>query len=484
MLRNTPFSTFPSQSIPLKFTFFLLICDVLALSIAVFLTQGVSLNCDTTAIPYHSYYALFGALVISVGLMKGHYTRRVPWWSQIRQLIRTFLSLAALDIAIRIALHECLSTYSLSLTWLALIIFAIISRYIALHLVTRTPEWKLPVALMGDAQMIVDSFHAFYADSLTGYEVKVALLYGASREELDLSFVPKEHPPIDIVEVNDHFDHFLREHGQYFYIISMEEFRGEKRDRLMTALTEARRNYAIVPPIKRLHLHGMEPHYFFGNDVMLLHKRRSWHFSFGQTIKRLFDICAVSLTLPVIGLLTAIIWICKRMEGSRDPLFYGGERVGMHGRMFPCWKFATMKPGADMILKDVLDKDPAAKAEWDKYQKLRNDPRIDSSISHFLRKTSLDELPQLWNVFRGDMSLVGPRPILPTQKEDYGKDYHYYTLVRPGLTGLWQVSGRNETSFEQRLVWDKWYIQNWSLWHDIVVLIKTVRVFITGSGAF
>jgi undecaprenyl-phosphate galactose phosphotransferase len=178
------------------------------------------------------------------------------------------------------------------------------------------------------------------------------------------------------------------------------------------------------------------------------------------------------------------VYLLKRLEKSGTPVFYNGMRVGKDGRLFPCWKFCTMRTDGDQILAELLDTDAEARREWELYQKLRNDPRIDSRISAFLRKTSLDELPQLWNVFIGDMSLVGPRPILPYQTTEYGDSLRHYTSVRPGLTGLWQVSGRNETTFAQRINWDGWYIRNWSVWNDVIILFKTVRVLFTGSGAY
>jgi undecaprenyl-phosphate galactose phosphotransferase len=331
---------------------------------------------------------------------------------------------------------------------------------------------------------IADCFSAFYADGLTGYEVKIVMLRGRKDERLDLEFLPADHPPIDIRQCDEHFDEFIRENPGYFYIFSLDGFRGEKRDKLMAALEQTQSEYAIIPPIRRLHLHGMEPHYFFGNDVMLLHKKYNLAGPFGRFFKRAMDLIVSGAVLLILVPLTVIIWLSKRMEGSDTPVFYGGDRVGMNGRLFPCWKFCTMKRNADALLQELMDSDPQVKAEWEKYKKLKNDPRIDSKISLILRKTSLDELPQIWNVFLGDMSLVGPRPILPEQQKDYGDALSQYISTRPGLTGLWQVSGRNQTSFEQRIMWDSWYIRNWSLWHDIVILFKTVQVLFQRSGAY
>jgi undecaprenyl-phosphate galactose phosphotransferase len=151
--------------------------------------------------------------------------------------------------------------------------------------------------------------------------------------------------------------------------------------------------------------------------------------------------------------------------------------------MFPCYKFRTMHVDAEQQLRDLLASDPAARAEWEREFKLRNDPRI-TRIGHFLRRTSLDELPQLFNVIRGEMSLVGPRPIIQAELARYGDDVDYFLMVRPGMTGLWQVSGRNDVDYDTRVYLDTWYVKNWSLWYDIAILFKTVRVVFARKGAY
>jgi lipopolysaccharide/colanic/teichoic acid biosynthesis glycosyltransferase len=135
------------------------------------------------------------------------------------------------------------------------------------------------------------------------------------------------------------------------------------------------------------------------------------------------------------------------------------------------------------VLAQLLRDDPVALEQWEREFKLKDDPRI-TPIGHFLRRTSLDELPQLWNVLRGDMSLVGPRPVVEAELEKYGDDVDYYLHVKPGMTGLWQVSGRNDVDYETRIALDAWYVRNWSLWNDLVILIKTVRVVLQKEGAY
>lgn len=164
-------------------------------------------------------------------------------------------------------------------------------------------------------------------------------------------------------------------------------------------------------------------------------------------------------------------------------LFFGHNRLGRNGKIFPCLKFRSMVMGGDKILQEYLENNPEAAEEWKATQKLVNDPRV-TRIGKFLRSTSIDELPQLINVLRGDMSLVGPRPIVRDEIAHYSHDIDYYYRVRPGVTGLWQVSGRSDTTYAQRVQLDSWYVRNWSFWHDIVIILKTFPAVLKGSGAY
>ena len=137
----------------------------------------------------------------------------------------------------------------------------------------------------------------------------------------------------------------------------------------------------------------------------------------------------------------------------------------------------------EAILKNILATDPEARAEWEKDFKLKNDPRI-TKIGQFIRKTSLDEIPQLFNVLKGDMSLVGPRPIVEDEKKYYAEKIGDYFSVKPGITGLWQVSGRNDITYDQRVYLDSWYVNHWSIWNDIVIILKTVLVILCRKGAY
>lgn len=164
-------------------------------------------------------------------------------------------------------------------------------------------------------------------------------------------------------------------------------------------------------------------------------------------------------------------------------MVYSQTRVGRDKKAFKCYKFRTMVLNSQQVLRELLERDPLAKQQWQKEFKLKNDPRI-TQIGKLLRKTSLDELPQLWNVLKGEMSLVGPRPVTRQELKYYGDDLTYYTMVRPGLSGLWQVSGRNDVDYTTRVYLDAWYVKNWSLWNDMVILIKTVNIVLRRKGAY
>lgn len=200
-------------------------------------------------------------------------------------------------------------------------------------------------------------------------------------------------------------------------------------------------------------------------------------------VKRLFDIVVASTLLVALSPVLIVLYAIISLEGG-SPVF-SHSRIGKNGRKFGCLKFRSMVTNASEFLQELLENDPAARAEWEKDFKLKNDPRI-TKVGRFLRQTSLDELPQLFNVLKGEMSLVGPRPIVDSEIEYYGDKYIFFRSVTPGITGLWQISGRNDVSYESRVELDETYARNWSIWLDLKILIYTVPVLLLGSrgGAY
>lgn len=210
--------------------------------------------------------------------------------------------------------------------------------------------------------------------------------------------------------------------------------------------------------------------------------RQNLHDGRRLLLKRALDLVCIAFSACIVLPLWAVIALCVRL-GSPGPVLYRQRRVGRHGRQIHVCKFRTMVHNADALLAERLPGDAALREEWEQNHKLKYDPRI-TRVGAFLRKTSLDELPQIWNVLKGEMSLVGPRPIVEEEIEKYGAVFDEYVRVRPGLTGLWQISGRNDTSYDERVRLDQYYVSNWSVWFDIWILARTVPVVLFGRGAY
>lgn len=258
---------------------------------------------------------------------------------------------------------------------------------------------------------------------------------------------------------------------------------GVPRDRLLSLLERYGSSFAhllVIPDLFEFSSLWVEAKDMGG--VLGLEIRQRLLLPGPRLAKFLIDLAATLIgglfVLPLIGLIALLIKL-----DSRGPIFYSQVRIGQGGQPFKAWKFRTMVQNADYALKDYLERHPELQEAWQRDQKLRYDPRV-TRIGRFLRRTSLDELPQLWNILRGEMSLVGPRPIIDEEIPRYGDKFSLYTKVIPGLTGLWQVSGRNNITYEERVSLDAYYVRNWSVWLDVYILMRTVWVVLTGEGAY
>ncbi len=199
-----------------------------------------------------------------------------------------------------------------------------------------------------------------------------------------------------------------------------------------------------------------------------------------DVIKRATDVAGAIAALILFGPLMALVALVLKLQGG--PIVFAHERLGRNGKPFPCFKFRTMVVDAEAKLEALLQSDPEARSEWERDHKLQNDPRI-TRIGAVLRETSLDELPQFFNVLRGEMSLVGPRPITRSEVVKYGKKFFWYMKCRPGITGIWQVSGRNDVSYEERVDLDMDYALTQAFWRDVSIMLRTVGVVLSKTGA-
>lgn len=236
----------------------------------------------------------------------------------------------------------------------------------------------------------------------------------------------------------------------------------------------------LIPNLRWVGSIGVVPHDLEG--FLGLEVRQNLLSTWQQTIKRILDISIVLASSIFVVPISLIIGILIRLD-SAGRILFSQKRIGKDGGEFKMWKFRTMVVNSDEVLEEYLSTNPDALEEWGYNQKIKDDPRV-TRIGFFLRKSSLDELPQLWNVLKGEMSLVGPRPFFEEQSTFYGKTYHLYKRVRPGITGLWQVSGRNDVGYSERVRFDEYYVRNWSVWLDIYILIRTGWVVIKREGAY
>ncbi len=433
---------------------------------------------------YDLFFIWICPIILFIFFSKGHYTQRVPWWSQVQTILSICIGAFIIDLFIRLAMDMSFSRILIAISWVYVFFFIIIGRQIVYILARKKNIWEIPTIIIGDIDTVTNMLYAFSADRYVGYKIETICLRDSKEKNFSLDSIPEEYSNITVNNNKIDFRKYIKENINSFFIISMETFRGKERDKLINTLEKLGALYSVAPPTSRMSLFDMEPHYFFGHDIMLLHAKKPVPSPAGRFVKRMMDITIASTALILLSPIFITTAILLKIEGQSGSLFYGGKRIGKNGKKFRCWKFRSMDPNSDHLLDELFKNNPQAKADWDKYRKLKvDDPRITTKTAKFIRKASIDELPQLWNVIIGDMSLVGPRPILEEEIELFGDSINHYMQLRPGITGLWQVSGRNDTSFQRRIYWDNWYARNWSIWGDLVIIIKTLRVVAKGSGA-
>ena len=258
---------------------------------------------------------------------------------------------------------------------------------------------------------------------------------------------------------------------------------GTEPEHLVTLVNQASTSFRyvmVMPNLGGITNSAVTARNFMGNFALEI--KHNLLFPWARRTKHALDLLLTVVGGLLISPLLLTIVILIKMD-SPGPAFYGHRRVGAGGKHFRCWKFRTMYTNAEQLLDKFLQGNPHLRAEWEQTFKLRDDPRV-TRVGRFLRKTSLDELPQLWNVLLGQMSLVGPRPIVDAEISRYDAVYELYQRIKPGISGFWQVSGRSDTSYAERVKLDAYYVHNWSVWLDLVILVRTVGIVMLGRGAY
>lgn len=461
---------------------FLAISDLLFFNLALWLSLGcVYLVFEDVQrfVPQEQFegrvFSHFILSVICVGwfwIRLRHYTYRKPFWYELKEILRTIAIFAVFDLALTAFTKWQFSRYVWVFCWTFALILVPLFRAVTKSLLNKLGIWKKKTIILGSGQNAQGAHSALQSEEMLGFDV-IAFFDTDSVEKL-VNGLPVIKGPDAIWNLN--------RTGEIHYILAYESTDLDKTQFWLRELSKHHcRSVTVVPSFRGLPLYNSDMSFIFSHEVMLLRIQNNLAKRSSRFLKRAFDIICSIMILVIASPLMIYLWYKVTRDGG--PAIYGHQRVGRHGKLFPCYKFRSMVLNSQEVLKELLDNDSDARAEWEKDFKLKNDPRI-TAVGRFIRKTSLDELPQLFNVLKGEMSLVGPRPIISDELERYFDDVDYYLMAKPGMTGLWQVSGRNDVDYETRVYFDSWYVKNWTLWNDIAILFKTVRVVLHRDGAY
>lgn len=437
-----------------------------------------------TALSHLHLFALLSVMLLVLFADRGLYARRIPWWSQVKFILKATIFLLFVHGFLSFALKLYISRLAIILSWSFTFIFVLLARRLIFAAMNNRAQTS--VALIAGPMTAMDLAYAFANDSATGYVI-THWIVPENTTPADIIDWPRQapRPHMESRPIID-LQNLPQAHPGHFFILAANALPADDSRRITTAWSAQGVPYAVIADVTHTPTSRMEPQYFFGHDILILQAQIGHvgisKYSAPRILKRMVDVAGAAMGLVILSPFFLGVALIMKIQSPRYPVFYGGERLGRGGKSFRCWKFRTMDPGAMHRLNDLLREDAQARAQWETHRKLDRDPRVTTWLAAWLRATSLDELPQLWNVLRGDMSLVGPRPALADEMHYYGDAWADYTAVQPGMTGLWQVSGRNDASFARRVVWDRWYVRNWSLWGDVVILLKTPAILILRRG--
>lgn len=427
-------------------------------------------------------------LAVFVFWFNGHYTQRRPFWHELRNITKLILILACIEVSFIFISGRQLPRIWVMGTWLVAIVMVPLVRSLVIRTLMKFGLWSRPTVIVGIGRNAQDIAAVLANELELGLHVAVFLVPPSSwahtfnKKDIKIpKYITVNGRPIPVRKLGRKPEETLLALGAPHMIIALETVDHWEVSKLLLGKKLPYSSLSIAPSIRGLPLIGMEMLQFFKHDVMLLRIQNNLNRNIPQIVKRAFDLIVALVLLVLLSPLFLFVMVAIRLSGPN--VFFGHSRLGKNGRTFKCYKFRTMVPNAQAALEKVLEEDPEARAEWSRDFKLRNDPRV-TPIGRFLRKTSLDELPQLWNVIRGEMSLVGPRPIIQEELDRYESKKEFFLEAKPGMTGLWQISGRNDATYEERVQLDSWYARNWQLWYDIVILLKTIQVVFGKKGAY
>lgn len=433
--------------------------------------------------PLGAYLALYWVPLLALAsiLFEHLYDRRMVFWEEAGRMLKACLLSGAVVLAI-LTLSKTGTQYSR----LLLTIYVMLT-VIVLPMVRLATKWLLATMGLWRRWAVVIGCGETAKDAALGLDRETHLGYRV------VGFIDEQGTgTADSIRINGScypvFESLAGAAavvpGGRVDLVVLAESNPDK-DR-MTRVRELQQQFPavmIAPDMAGVPLLNAHPLRLFREQRLLLDIQNNLASPMNRILKWIMDMVLTILSTPIWLSAVAIMGLLIKLT-SRGPVFFVQERLGRNGQRFRLLKFRTMYVDADRILADYFEAEPERKAEWETYRKLRGrDPRV-TGVGRFLRRTSLDELPQLFNVLTGRMSLVGPRPYMPEEKRNMSDSTAIILAARPGLTGLWQTSGRNRLTFRDRVNLDRWYVMNWTLWLDVEILVKTFRSVLRRDGAF
>ena len=450
----------------------ILLGDLLAFALAAMLSSALQTNYqDPERLAAWFALAVLGILLF---LMRfEHYSDRRPFWDELGDILRTIITLALLDMTLVTVSDWRSSQAWWMLAWPISLGSVVVMRWLVRSFLKHQGLWVRSTVIIGQGSNALDAQNALHSEPGLGFQVVGFVDVDAAQPQLKFESQT-------ILDYNGL--QFLAKRPGVQWVIALEHAQSEQREDWLRKLAAwGAQDINVIPAMRGVPLYGTNISHFFSHEVALLRVHNNLRRWPARLTKRIFDTLVALVLIVLLSPLLLILSLLLLGDGGK--VIFSQKRVGKNGRAFDCFKFRTMALDAEDQLKLLLAQSPELREQWDKDQKLKDDPRV-SDLGSFLRRTSLDELPQLINVLQGQMSLVGPRPIVEAELQRYGSEASYYLMVRPGMTGLWQVNGRSNIDYESRVYLDTWYVKNWSLWYDLVILIKTIRTVFSTQGAY
>jgi len=423
------------------------------------------------------YGFLYGVIIIIFVLsFEKLYTKRFIFWEETRHLLKS-ITLSFILIMMVVFVSRRYTQFSRAViifAWLLSLVLFPFLRLTVKKFLVKLNLWKKKVIILGTngiAKMVAQEIKK---NKTLGYEI-IGFLTDDKKK------IGKKLGGSKIIGEIAQFEELSKNLGTKDAIIAFSIISQNKLIRVMEQCEKTAETIRVIPNVGNVFTMGIEIEKF--GDVLSLSVARNLIKPWNILIKGLFEFILVFILSIFLLPVFLIIAMAIKIDSS-GPVLFIQERLGEGNKIFRCFKFRSMYLDGDRRLEKYLKENPKIQKEWDKYQKIKEkDPRV-TRMGKIIRKYSLDEFPQLINFFKRDMNLMGPRPYMPREKERIGKSYQIISRVKPGITGLWQVRGRNILPFRERLLLDEYYIRNWSLWIDLIILVKTIKVFITREGAY